>query len=68
MSPYITSNHTTTTTTTTTPFGHGGQLPQTYSSTRSLCSIERSSTALTDQYQQDENFERAHDCQNNSRR
>jgi hypothetical protein len=36
---------------------------QTYSSTRSLCSIERSNTP-TDQYPKDGNFERAHDCQN----
>jgi hypothetical protein len=40
---------------------------QTYSSTRSLCSIGRSN-ALTDQYLQDGNFERARDCQNSSRR
>jgi hypothetical protein len=44
------------------------QWVQTYSSTRSLCSIERSNT-LTDQYLEDLNFVRAHQhYQNNSRR
>jgi hypothetical protein len=40
---------------------------QTYSSMRSLCSTERSNTP-TDQYPKDGNYERAHHCQNNSRR
>jgi hypothetical protein len=40
---------------------------QTYSSTRSLCSIERSNT-LTDQYLEDGHFEKARHYQNNSRR
>jgi hypothetical protein len=40
---------------------------QTYSTTRSLRSIERSNT-LTDQYLEDGDFDNAHDCQNNSRR
>jgi hypothetical protein len=43
------------------------QWVQTYSSTRSLCSIERSNTP-TDQYLEDLNFVRAHHYQNNSRR
>jgi hypothetical protein len=45
------------------------QWVQTYSSTRALCSIERSN-ALTDghQYLEDVHFVRAHHYQNNSRR
>jgi len=43
------------------------QWVQTYSSTRSLCSIERSNTPA-DQYLEDLNFVRAHHYQDNSRR